>query len=55
MFPLPERVNACDKRQLRDPWLIAEELDRHENEDVVIPSTDSMLKIRLPQFSCISP
>ena len=49
-LPLPERVNACNKRQLRDPWRSAEELDCQADEDVVAcPLTDSMLKIRLPR------
>ena len=49
MSPLPERVNACDERQLRDPWRIAEELGCHDDEDfVAFPLTDSMLKIRRP-------
>jgi hypothetical protein len=56
MSPLPEhinacdeRVNACDERHLCDAGKNAEELDCHDDEDVVVafPSTDSTLNIRL--------
>ena len=66
MSPLPEhinacdeRVNACDERHLCDAGKNAEELDCHDDEDVVVafPSTDSLLTTRLlpPEFICITP
>jgi hypothetical protein len=45
MSPLPERVNACDERQLRDPWRSAEELG---SMSLAFPLTDSMLMSRRP-------
>ena len=53
-----ERVNACDERHLCDAGKCAEELDCHDDEDVVVafPSTDSLLTTRLlpPEFICIT-